>query len=196
MDFYFDFSSPYAYFAAHQIDAIAARFGRSVAWHPIMIGSAFKASGNKPLIEQPLKGAYSVHDWARMARLSGLPWAMPASFPMAALAPSRLYWYLAEERPDLARPFALAVFDAYFAKGRDPSRLEVTAEIAAGLGLPAELVPDICGAPHWKQKLKDETDAAIARGVFGSPFFILDGESFWGADRLWMVERWLETGGW
>jgi 2-hydroxychromene-2-carboxylate isomerase len=47
-----------------------------------------------------------------------------------------------------------------------------------------------------KQRLKDETDAAIKKGVFGSPFFIVDGEGFWGADRLWMVKRWLKSGGW
>ncbi len=51
-------------------------------------------------------------------------------------------------------------------------------------------------APAVKARLKEETEAAIAAGVFGSPFILVDGEPFWGADRLDQVDRWLATGGW
>ena len=81
IEFYFDFSSPYGYFALVQVDDPAAEFGRTVTWKPIMIGAAFKESGNSPLIEQPLKGDYSRLDWQRIARLLNVPWVLPEPFP-------------------------------------------------------------------------------------------------------------------
>lgn len=196
IEFYFDFSSPYGYFASVKIDELGRRFGRPVAWKAIMIGAAFKASGNQPLVSQPLKGEYAIHDWNRMGRYMGVPWAMPARFPVPALPPSRAFWWLDERDPALARRFAAAVFAAYFGAGQDISSPAVTAEIGTGLGIAGTDLLAAIEAPAGKQRLKDETDAAIAKGVFGSPFVIVDGEGFWGADRLWMVKKWLEAGGW
>jgi len=81
IEFYFDFSSPYGYFALVQVDDPAAEFGRTVTWKPIMIGAAFKGSGNSNLIEQPLKGDYSRLDWQHLARLLNVPWVLPEPFP-------------------------------------------------------------------------------------------------------------------
>ena len=196
IEFFFDFSSPYGYFASCVIDAMAQRHGRKVTWKPIMIGSAFKASGNQPLIGQPLKGAYSTHDWDRLARLWQVPYRLPEPFPVAALAPSRLYWWMAESDPRQALAYARSVFHAYFGEGRDISQLAEATALAAACGADPERAAAVVADPAWKQRLRDETDAAIARWVFGSPFLIVDGEPFWGADRLWMVEVWLERGGW
>lgn len=196
VEFYFDFASPYGYFAAQEVDGLVAPFGREVEWKPIMIGSAFKASGNQPLVNQPMKGEYSRHDWERLARLMGVPYRFPDPFPVASLAPSRGYWWLAARDTALAKSYARAVYLAYFAENMNISDPEVACALVAPLGVdPAEMAAAI-QAPEWKAKLKDETEAAIARGVFGSPFFIVDGEGFWGADRLWMVRAWLEKGGW
>lgn len=196
IEFYFDFSSPYGYFASTQIDALAERFGRACRWRPILLGPAFKASGNQRLIDQPLKGAYSKHDWQRMARLLAVPYRFPAPFPVATLAAARAFWWLDAADSARAKRFARAVFAAYFAEGRDISDKAVVAELTSAAGIdPAALLAAI-EAPEWKARCRDETDAAIAAGVFGSPFIVVDGEAFWGADRLWMVERWLECGGW
>jgi 2-hydroxychromene-2-carboxylate isomerase len=196
VEFYFDFSSPYGYFAALEVDAALARFGRKVAWKPIMIGTAFKASGNRPLVDQPLKGAYSRHDWDRMARMLKVPYRMPDRFPVPSLPPSRAFWWLDDQDSALARRFALAAYHAYFAENRDISDASVSLEIAAALGIDPVRLETAIQDPAWKQRLKDETEAAIAKGVFGSPFFLVDGEGFWGADRLGMVAEWLERGGW
>lgn len=196
VEFYFDFSSPYGYFAALEVDAALARFGRPVAWKPIMIGTAFKASGNLPLVDQPLKGAYSRHDWERMARMLKVPYRMPDRFPVPSLPPSRAFWWLDGQDSALARRFALAAYHAYFADSRDISDASVSLEIAATLGIDPDRLAAAIQDPAWKQRLKDETEAAIAKGVFGSPFFVVDGEGFWGADRLGMVAEWLERGGW
>ena len=73
IDFYFEFASPYGYLASTQIDSLAARHDRAVAWHPIMLGAAFKETGARPLTETPLKGPYLLRDVPRFARLLGVP---------------------------------------------------------------------------------------------------------------------------
>ena len=196
IEFYFDFSSPYGYFASVQVGDLAAEFGRIVAWKPIMIGAAFKESGNSPLIEQPLKGDYSRHDWQRLARLLDVPWVLPEPFPIATLAAARAFWWLVDGDEALARRFAHAAFHRYFGEGRDISAAETVAEVAETLDIDGPALLAAVQDPAIKERLKRETDAAIERGVFGSPFVFVDGEGFWGADRLWMVKRWLERGDW
>jgi 2-hydroxychromene-2-carboxylate isomerase len=196
IDFHFDFSSPYSYFASLQIDAVAARVGRACRWRPMLLGPAFQASGNAPLIRQPLKGAYSRHDWQRMARMLGAPYRLPDPFPVGTLAAARAFWWLDSEDPAKARDFAHAVFAAYFAEGRDVSRPEVVAGVGAGLGIAPEALLAAVQDPVWKARLRDETDGAVARGVFGAPFFVVEDEGFWGVDRLPMLELWCTSGGW
>lgn len=197
IDFYFDFSSPYGYFARHGVDALSARSGRAIVWKPIMIGIAFKASGNQPLMNQPLKGPYCVRDWDRLSRLYDIPWRLPDPFPIAALAPSRaFYWIESTRGADLARHYAMAVFDAYYGKGLDISKPEVAADLGQLHGIKRDELLAAVNDAAWKNRLKDETDKAIERGVFGSPFFIVDGEPFWGFDRIPMMEEWIKRGGW
>lgn len=195
IDFYFDFSSPYGYLASERIDALAARFGRQVNWHPILLGVVFKATGAAPLTTVPLKGDYSRHDFARSARFMGIPFAMPANFPLATQHAARAFYWLNDRDPALARAFAHAVYRALFADGRDVSPLPEVLQIASGLGADlAALEAALAGQP-LKDRLRGEVEAAMARGVFGSPYIIIDGEPFMGADRLPQIERWLETGG-
>ena len=87
--FYFDFSSPYAYIAAHKIDQIAALYGREVDWRPTLLGAIFQQTGAKPLTETGLKAEYSKHDFLRTTRSFGLPFTMPDSFPFASIAAAR-----------------------------------------------------------------------------------------------------------
>ena len=85
IDFYFDFSSPYGYLAAHRIDGIAESHGREVMWRPFLLGVVFATTGQSPLIGQPLRGAYALHDMQRGARALGIPFAMPENFPVLSL---------------------------------------------------------------------------------------------------------------
>jgi 2-hydroxychromene-2-carboxylate isomerase len=196
IDFYFDFSSPYGYFAATRIDDIAAKYGREVLWRPILLGAVFKITGQQPLPAIPLKGSYARHDLARSARLFGVPFRLPSRFPIAAQVPSRAFYWTSDRDPALAKALARALFQAYFAEDRDISSPEVTAGVAAGLGLERDEVLQALNDPTVKERLKIEVDAALERGVFGSPYIVVDGEPFWGSDRLEQVERWLATGGW
>ncbi|MBX9635363.1 MAG: 2-hydroxychromene-2-carboxylate isomerase [Magnetospirillum sp.] len=196
IDFYFDFSSPYAYFASTRLDALAQRFGRSCRWRPMLLTPAFNASGNVRLIDQPMKGAYSRHDWDRVARLMEVPYRFPEPFPVGTVAAARAYWWQESCDPIRAKALGHALFRGYFAEGRDISQRDVVAAIGAEQGIdPAALLAAV-DDPVWKAKLRDETEGAIASGVFGAPFIVVDGEAFWGVDRLWMVEEWLTRGGW
>jgi len=196
IEFYFDFSSPYGYLASTTIDALAARHGRSVTWRPVLLGAMFKVTGGQPLPTIPLKGSYATHDMARTARLLKVPFKLPSKFPIAAIAPARAFYWVSDRDAKLAGALARALFHAYFAEDRDISNPEVTGNVAAKLGASKEELLHALNEPAVKERLRIEVDAAIERGVFGSPYIVIDGEPFWGADRLDQVERWLETGGW
>lgn len=195
IDFYFDFSSPYGYFAAEKIDALAEAHGRSVVWHPILLGVAFKHTGLQPLPAVPLKGAYSLHDMARTARYMELPYHQPSLFPIPTQHAARGFLWINDHNPARAREFALAAYRAYFVHDRNLSDQAVVLDIAAEVGVDKAALAAVLAGPEIRNRLAAEVDLALARGVFGSPYFIVDGEGFWGSDRLPQLERWLATGG-
>jgi 2-hydroxychromene-2-carboxylate isomerase len=196
IDFYFDFSSPYGYLAAQKIDALAAKYGRSVDWHPMLLGVVFKQTGMAPLTGIPLKGEYSKRDFARSARFHGIPeFRMPSRFPIASQAPARVVLWLKAREPALATRVAKALYRAYFLEDIDISAPDAAASVAAREGADAAGARAAIDDPAVKEALKQEVEQAIGRGVFGSPFIIIDGEPFWGLDRFEQIERWLATGG-
>jgi len=195
IDFYFDFSSPYGYLASRLIGPLAARHGRDVRWRPIMLGAVFPKTGGRPLVELPLKGDYARRDLPRTARHLGIPFAMPTRFPLVTLAVARAFYWLEDTSPERAVPLAGAAFEAFFVHDRDISDRAVVAELLAAAGADPDAGLAAISTPAVKERLKAATEAAIGLGVFGSPFFIVDGEPFWGVDRLDQVDRWLETGG-
>jgi len=196
IDFYFDFSSPYGYLASTQIDALAERHGRAVTWRPFLLGAAFKETGQRPLVEQPLRGPYFHRDFARSARFLGVPFRLPEAFPFASLAACRAFYWLGDRDPAAARGLAQALYRAAFAEGRPIAAVHDVVAAAAPLGVAGDALRQAVEDPAVKARLRHETEQAIARGVFGSPFIVVDGEPFWGSDRLAQVERWLATGGW
>lgn len=196
IDFYFDFSSPYGYLASTRIDAIAAKHGRTVDWHAILLGAVFRITKGVPLANIPLKGAYTERDTARFARLFGVPFKLPAKFPIPTQAAARVTLWAQASDPDRAKGLASALYRAYFAQDRDISEPEVCADVAAQCGYERSEAVAAMNDDAVKNRLRAEVDTAVERGVFGSPYFLIDGEPFWGADRLDQVERWLATGGW
>ena len=196
IDFYFDFSSPYGYLASVKIDALAAKFGRDVSWRPILLGPAFKLSGNAPLIGQPLKGDYSKRDFVRTAKFMQVPFQMPAVFPISTVAAARAFYFLHDQSPALAKTVAKALFHRYFAEGVDITSIDAVVAIAAQHGVDAAALTVALADSIVKERLKAEVDASLAAGVFGSPYIVVDGEAFWGSDRLEQIEAWLRNGAW
>jgi 2-hydroxychromene-2-carboxylate isomerase len=196
IEFYFDFSSPYGYLAAQKIDGIGERHGREVAWKPFLLGAVFKTTRSEPLLGIPMKGDYARIDLPRAARLMGVPFTLPSPFPFMSVAACRAFYWLSDRDPATAKALAKRIIDAAFGAGRDMSGAVAVLEVAAGLDVdPGEL-----GAALQDQAVKDrlriEVEQGIEKGVCGSPFVFVDGEPFWGHDRLDHVDRWLETGGW
>jgi 2-hydroxychromene-2-carboxylate isomerase len=183
IDFYFDFSSPYGYLAAEKIDALAAKHGRTVTWRATLLGAAFKLTGASPLPSIPIKGEYAKRDFLRSARFHDVPLRIPGAFPVSTLAACRAFYSLNEKSQV---PFAKAVYRAYFVDNVNIGEADNVLKVAASLGLKPDL-----SDPSLKERTKSEVETAIARGVFGSPYVIADGEPFWGIDRFDQLDRWL-----
>ncbi len=138
IDFYFDFSSPYGFIGSEKIEALAARHGRSVAWHPVLLGVVFKQTGSVPLTQVPLKGDYSKRDFARSARFHGVAaFRMPTVFPISTQAPARIVVWLQRTNPELAAGALHALYRAFFVDDVDISNPDRAAAIAAQCGVDA-----------------------------------------------------------
>ncbi|MBI5255076.1 MAG: 2-hydroxychromene-2-carboxylate isomerase [Burkholderiales bacterium] len=195
IDFYFDFSSPYAYIANEWIDALAARHGRTVRRHAILLGVTFQAAELKSPVAHPIKREYSLRDFARSARYEGVPFAVPEHFPIPSQNAARVFWWLQDTQgAGVASQWARSAFRAYFVRGVDLSEPGALKVLAAASGLDAGAAEAAWNDPAWKQRLKLANEQAVAAGVFGAPYFIVDGEPFWGNDRKPQIERVLATG--
>ena len=192
IEFYFDFSSPYGYLASTRIDALAAKHGRSVSWRPILLGPAFKAMGTPILAHTPLKGDYSMRDFPRSARFHGIAYNQPEQFPVSTLAATRVFYWLKARNEKMAITFAKTVFQAFFVDGINISEPERVISLAVEIGCREGEVRAALEDQAVKDRTKAEVEGALAKGIFGSPYIVVDGEPFWGMDRLDQVERWLE----
>ena len=132
----------------------------------------------------------------RAARLHGIPFVMPERCPFLSVVAARAFYWLDDSDPAKAADLARALYNAAFGEGRDIAKTETVIEVAAGLGVDAAALTAALSDPAVKERLKTEVAAAIERGVFGSPYIFVDGEPFWGHDKLDDIDRWLETGGW
>jgi 2-hydroxychromene-2-carboxylate isomerase len=196
IDFYFEFSSPYGYIASRLAEDLEQRLGRRMTWRPFLLGPVFKLTGSAPLVEIPLKGEYSKKDFVRSARLHDVPFRYPEKFPIGTVAAMRAFYWTHDRDSAKARALAKALYTAYFADGKDIGAPATVIDVAKSIGLDADALAKALEDPAVKERGKREVDAAIAAGVFGSPFFVVDGEPFWGVDRIPMLEEWIQRGGW
>ena len=200
IEFYFDFSSPYGYLGSQQIKAVAKKHNRKIDWHPVLLGAIFKVSGQAPLTTFPLKGDYAIMDFQRSAREVELPYTHPKKFPIATVAAARAAWWvkentdanISEKTDDLIQ----AYFTAYYVDGKDIGDLEIALDVAESVGIDKNILAAALQEPAVKDRLKTAVNDALEKKVFGSPMMIVDGESFWGNDRIEQLDRWLTRGGW
>jgi 2-hydroxychromene-2-carboxylate isomerase len=193
LDVYFDFGSPFAYLGCSQVAALAARAGARVTWHPMVLGGLFKNIGTPdvPLFTFPeAKQRHVGMDLERWAAYWAVPYRFPTRFPMRTIEALRVYLALPAERRDAYRD---AVFRAYWAEDRDIAEPKVLAACIGDETI-ARAALEAAKSDAVKAALREETEAAAARGVFGAPTFIVDGkELYWGQDRLSLVEEALVT---
>ncbi len=197
IDFYFDFISPYGYLAATQLESLAARYGRGLVWRPFLVGvTVMQVMGMKPLTQTPLKAEYVALDKPRLASLLGVPLAAPDMTHASSVAAARAFYWLVDRDPALAVALAKALLHRLWVEGREISTPQAVADEAGRVGIDRAALLQALGEPAVKERLRREVEACIARGVFGSPFFIVDDQPIWGVDRLWMLEHWLAHGHW
>lgn len=184
IEFWFEFGSNYSYLSVMRIEAAAARYQLPIRWKPFLLGPIFRSFGwaTSPFVLQKKKGDYVWKDMARECRKYGLPWQRPSTFPRAALLPLRVA-LVGAEQPWMGA-YCRRVMSLNFAEDRDIDAHDVVAEVLGQLGLPAPQIISEALSDANKLKLRQQTEAAQALGIFGAPTFFVGGEMFWGNDRL------------
>jgi 2-hydroxychromene-2-carboxylate isomerase len=184
IEFWFEFGSNYSYLSVMRIEDAARRHGVRIAWKPFLLGPIFRALGmeTSPFVLQKEKGAYVWQDMARQCRKYGLRWTQPSTFPRRGVLPMRVALLGAEER--WIGAFCRQVMEVNFAFDEDIERADLLARLLTELGLPAADILDQAQAEPTKTRLREQTEQARARGIFGAPTFFVGTEMFWGNDRL------------
>ena len=187
VDFLFDVGSPTTYLAHKRMPGLVERTGATVNYVPVLLGGIFKATGNSSPVTVPAKGVWMGADMARFAKKFGVGLNMNPYFPINTITMMRM---LAGLVGDERYPAVVDVlFDAMW-KGRknmgDPA---VLAEVLTTAGFDAPALIALAETPTAKDALKANTEAAVARGVFGAPTFFVGDEMFFGQDRLDWVEE-------
>jgi 2-hydroxychromene-2-carboxylate isomerase len=192
--FWYEFASSYSYPAVWRIERLAATEGVAIAWRPFLLGPIFARQGwaDSPFNLFPAKGRYMWRDLERVCAREGLPLRRPSSFPRNGLLAARVALIAADE--NWCGEFSRAVFRANFVADRDIGAPAVIGEIIDGLGRPAAAVLDHAASAEVKGRLRDQTETAMALGVFGAPSFAVGDELFWGNDRLEQAVEWAKEG--
>jgi 2-hydroxychromene-2-carboxylate isomerase len=184
IEFWFEFGSNYSYLSVMRIEDEARRHGVRIAWKPFLLGPIFKALGmeNSPFVLQQEKGAYVWQDMARQCRKYGLRWVRPSVFPRLGVLPLRVA-LLGVDQPWIGA-FCREVMELNFARDEDINQPDRLAPILTGLGLPASSILAEAQAEPTKTRLREQTEQARRKGIFGAPTFFVGGDMFWGNDRL------------
>jgi 2-hydroxychromene-2-carboxylate isomerase len=190
IDFYFDFISPYAYFASRKIRAVAARYGASLTAHPVVFGALLGHHGQLGPAEIPAKRLFTFNDIVRIAAMDEVPLAGPAVHPFNPLTALRLT--LAEVAGPDQWPVIDCLYTAGWGRGIDLGEPEALARALTEAGLDGPAMVAATREPAVKAALRQSTEAAIERGVFGVPTFVVGDALVWGADRLHHLELILE----
>lgn len=194
VEFWFDFSSPFGYLAATRIEVLAAKYQRETIWRPFLLGAVYKVNGVVPTPNVPLKGDYARIDILRSGRFYGIPIKVPTNFPINSVGAARAFYWADAQDAAKAKQLAAALYKAYFVDDLDISNAENVVKAAVQCGFDAAAMAAGMADQTVKDRTKKEVDAAIAKSVFGSPYVIIDGEPFWGMDRLDQAEKWLDGG--
>ena len=191
IDYYFTPVSPWTYLGHARFVEIARRHGAAIAVKPIDLGRVFPASGGLPLKDRaPQRQAYRLVELERWSKWLGVPLNLhPAHFPVRADLASK--WILAavEQGADAALDLALALGRAVWVEERDIAARDTLSAIASAQRLDVAALGERADAPDIASRYDVLTHEAIERGVFGAPTYVVDGEMFWGQDRLDFLDR-------
>ena len=196
IEIYFDFSSPFGYLGSELVERVADRHGLTVEWRPFLVGAAFQAAGTGPFMNTPLKGDYARRDLERTAREHGIPFQLCDVFALKPVAAARAVTWANRNAPDRTADLVHALYRLAFVDGGNFSTADAVADVAASVGFDRDAAAAALQDDAVKAGLKQDVDAALERGVFGSPVFFHGDEPFWGVDHLDQMSRWIAAGGW
>lgn len=191
LEFWYEFASTYSYPAALRIDRLAEGAGVDVRWRPFLLGPIFGAQGwnDSPFNIYPAKGKNMWRDLERICEIEGIPLKQPPfRFPQNGLKAARIA--LLGEKEGWTKAFTRMAYSANFAEQKDISADAVLADILERLGLEADSVMTMANGTENKERLKQQTEEAMRRGLYGAPSFTVGDELFWGNDRLEQAIAW------
>ena len=192
VEFFYDIVCPYAYLGATQIESVASRANAQVRWKPFLLGGVFRAIGsadNQMSVMSPGKLNHNRLDMHRWAEHFGVELNFPSAHPRRTVLALRALLAAGEE---YRIPVTMALFRAYWVENRDITAPDVVSGIVTEAGADGDRCVEAASTVPIKDQLRERTDEAVARGVFGAPAFFVDDELYWGQDRLDFVERALQ----
>jgi 2-hydroxychromene-2-carboxylate isomerase len=187
LDFWFDYSCPYAYLASTQVEALARRADANLRYRPMLLGGVFRAVDTPQNLSEvliPQKARHNMLDMHRWAQRFGVELTMPSGHPFRTVEALRAT-LCTEIDPRVVDGF----YRAYWVEGRRPSERATMHDVLTAAGHDAERVLARIDDPAVTDDLRRRTDEAIALGIFGAPSFVVDGLLYWGQDRIHFVER-------
>ena len=191
VEFYFDYNSPYSYFASLRIEQVCAAAGAELEWLPMVLGGVFQSMHHTPSFQNPVRAKYLWEDLQNLADAYGLPYKPRTTFLFKGVLPLRATIQVAQgqERGKAVH----ALFRGAFAEDKELGDARVVEALLNEAGLNGKALVAGAEQQHVKDQLKESTDRAVARGVFGAPTMFLDGKKmFWGQDRLPILEHFLK----
>jgi len=189
VEFWFDVGSPAAYLAWTQLPRMAQATGASVGYRPFLLGGVFQATGNRSPMEVVAKGRYMRDDLQRFARRYGVGFAHNPHFPINTLTLMRGAIGLQMREPERLPAYLDTVFQAIWVQGRNMNDPATVATVLQDAGFDAAQLQAIAADPAVKEQLKQVTQEAVQRGVFGAPTFFVGDQMYWGQDRLDFVQE-------
>ena len=194
IDYYFSFSSPWAFIGHDRLAAVARRHGATLAWYPVLLGDLFAQTGGLPLPRRhPARQRYRMVELQRWRHRLGLDFNLrPAFWPFDATLADKVL-IAALEAGHAVDPFARRVFAGVWQRQENLADPDTLRAVLAEVGLPGDLVAQAAGENIVGLYARNH-DRAIAADVFGSPSYVLEGEVFWGQDRIDLLDEALSEG--
>lgn len=189
IDFYFDFGSPTSYLAWTQLPAIAAGAGADLHYHPVLLGGIFQATGNHSPAQIASKGAWMKLDLERFSKRYAVPFFDNPFFPINTLQLMRGAVGMQLRKPDSFPAYVATIYEGMWVDGLDLGKPEVLIKLLLDSDHDPREMQALTQDTEIKEKLRTDTEAAVARGVFGAPTIFVGNDMFFGQDRLDFVQE-------
>lgn len=189
LEFFFDLGSPATYLAYTQLPALCVDTGSHLTYKPMLLGGVFKATGNASPVAVPAKGRYMLQDLARYAKRYNVALKFNPHFPINTLLLMRAVTGVQLHQPDRFTALIDCLFKALWVEGRNLGDPDTVTAVLSEHGFDPVKVMALVEDEEVKETLKQNTEQAILRGVFGAPTMFVDNQLFFGQDRLDFVRE-------